>query len=678
MADVFISYSRKDIEFAQRIHHELEARDRQPWVDWQDIPPTSEWLDEVYAGIQEADTFLFIISPDSVVSEICTLEIEHAVQHNKRLVPVVLHDVEDDQVHSAMSAHNWVFLREEDDFEANLELLIDALDTDLDYVREHTRLLTLAIEWDKNQRRRSAVLRGQELQTAEGWLQQSGSKDPQPTELHREYLIFSRTAVDRLKRLVISSVTVAFVLVLGLAVFSFYKSNQSEERRREADSQRQLAEKAQERAEKTTRIATAQSLAAFALVEMETDPELSLLLATESVRTLYDTNETVLPLSNTVLRQSLVKSRVRLTLKGHEDGVRSAAYSPDGARIVTASNDKTAKVWDAQTGTELMTLKGHEDRVRSAAYSPDGARIVTASNDKTAKVWDAQTGTELMTLKGHEDGVRSAAYSPNGQRIVTASGDTAKVWDAQTGTELMTLKGHDDWVSSAFYSPDGQRIVTAGTRDGTAKVWDAQTGHELMTLKGHEGEVGSAMYSPDGARIVTAGAAGTAAGTAKVWDAQTGTELMTLKGHGGKVYSASYSPDGKRIVTVSGYDKTAKVWDAVTSTELMTLKGHDKGVLSARYSPDGARIVTASADKTAKVWDAQTGTELFTLTGYEGWVTSAVWSSNGKRIATANARDRVAQIYTTDMDELLQIAESRVTRQLTSEEKEKYGVLDLN
>ena len=89
MADVFISYSRKDIEFAQRIHQELEARDRQPWVDWQDIPPTAEWLDEVYAGIQAADTFLFIISPDSVVSEICILEIEHAVQHGKRLVLVV-------------------------------------------------------------------------------------------------------------------------------------------------------------------------------------------------------------------------------------------------------------------------------------------------------------------------------------------------------------------------------------------------------------------------------------------------------------------------------------------------------------------------------------------------------------------------------------------------------------
>ena len=264
--------------------------------------------------------------------------------------------MEDDQVHPAMSAHNWVFLREEDGFEVNFELLISALDTDLDYVREYTRLLILAIEWDKNQRRRSSVLRGQELQTAEGWLHQSGSKDPQPTELHREYLIFSRTAVDRLQRLVVSSVMVAFVLVLGLAVFSFYKSKQAEERRKEADIQRQLAEKA-------TRIAIAQSLATFALVEMETDPELSLLLATESIKTLYDTNETVLPLSNTALRQSLVKSRDRLTLTGHEGDVRSAAFSPDGQQIVTGSGDHTAKVWDVNTGKELMTLIGHQGQI---------------------------------------------------------------------------------------------------------------------------------------------------------------------------------------------------------------------------------------------------------------------------------------------------------------------------
>jgi hypothetical protein len=197
----------------------------------------------------------------------------------------------------------------------------------------------------------------------------------------------------------ISSVTVAFVLMMGLSVFAFYQRNQAEERRKEADAQRQLAEqakgeadtqrqaaeKAQERAEKIARIATSKSLAAFALVEMETDPELSLLLATESVKTTYDTSETVLPLSNTVLRQMIIKSRVRLTLKGHDDEVWSAAYSADGDRIVTASFDETAKVWDANTGQELFTLKGHDGAVWSA--SPDGKRIATAGLDGIVQIY---------------------------------------------------------------------------------------------------------------------------------------------------------------------------------------------------------------------------------------------------------------------------------------------------
>ena len=123
---VFISYSRRDIDFVRHLFDQLKARDRDAWADWQDIPPTADWLAEIYSDIEAANTFLFVISPDSVTSEICTLEIEHAVKHNKRLVPVVWKEVEDNQVHSAMSTHNWVFLRQQDDFEANFELLIDA------------------------------------------------------------------------------------------------------------------------------------------------------------------------------------------------------------------------------------------------------------------------------------------------------------------------------------------------------------------------------------------------------------------------------------------------------------------------------------------------------------------------------------------------------------------------
>ena len=194
MADVFISYSRKDIDFVHRVFDVLTARDRDPWADWQDIPPTADWLDEIYQGIEAADSFLFVISPDSVISEICTLEIEHAIKHNKRLVLVVWKDASD--VHQSMSAHNWVFLRAEDDFEANFELLVDALDTDLEYVKEHTRLLTRAIEWDQKYQKNSGELRDQELLVAEAWLAVSGFKEPSATDLQRDYITYSRQKSD--------------------------------------------------------------------------------------------------------------------------------------------------------------------------------------------------------------------------------------------------------------------------------------------------------------------------------------------------------------------------------------------------------------------------------------------------------------------------------------------------
>ena len=336
--------------------------------------------------------------------------------------------------------------------------------------------------------------------------------------------------------------------------------------------------------------------------------------------------------------------RVMLTLAGHSSYLHSASFSPDGTRIVTASTDGMAKVWDAATGEELLTLAGHGDEVSSASFSPDGTRIVTASYDGTAKVWYAGTGEELLTLAGHGDKVSRASFSPDGTRIVTASSDgTAKVWDAATGEELLALAGHSDPVWRASFSPDGTRIVTA-SRDGTAKVWAATTGEELLTLTGHGRSVFSASFSPDGERIVTA----SLDGTAKVWAATTGEELLTLDGHATVVLSASFSPDGERIVTAS-LDKTAKVWDAGTGEELLSLRGHSGWVTSASFSPDGTRIVTASLDKTAKVRDVATGEEPLSVARdpdwVTNWVTSTCFSPDSKRILTTSCCERTAKVW---------------------------------
>jgi WD40 repeat protein len=150
---------------------------------------------------------------------------------------------------------------------------------------------------------------------------------------------------------------------------------------------------------------------------------------------------------------------------------RPSARSQNPRRYVRLAT----RVWDAATGRAMAVLKGHKNTVRSAAFSPDGSRIVTASEDRTARVWDAAAGKAIAVLSGHEYEVKSAAFSPDGSRIVTASSDkTARVWDAATGKAILVLSGHEKPVNSAAFSPDGSRIVTASD-DNTARLWDVST-----------------------------------------------------------------------------------------------------------------------------------------------------------------------------------------------------------
>jgi WD40 repeat protein/serine/threonine protein kinase len=327
------------------------------------------------------------------------------------------------------------------------------------------------------------------------------------------------------------------------------------------------------------------------------------------------------------------------TLYGHTAGVSSVSFSPDGTGIVTGSDDDTARVWDARTGTPLLALTAHSDDVTSVAFSPDSTRIVTGSDDQTAKVWDARTGAVLLELKGHTARVRSVGFSPDGTRIVTGSDDeTAKVWDARSGIAQVELKGHTEGVYRSGFSPDGTRIFTSGD-DSTAKFWDARTGAVLLDLPASPSTFGmcNACYSPDGRRIVVCDGE-----TAAVLDARTGAPLLQLKATQ-LVTSVAFSPDGTRIVTGS-FGETAKVWNARSGTLICELQGHTDRVTSVAFSPDGARIVTGSEDETAKVWDAQSGVALPQLTGHNGLVTSVAFSPDGTRIVTGS-EDQTAKVW---------------------------------
>jgi WD40 repeat protein/serine/threonine protein kinase len=311
------------------------------------------------------------------------------------------------------------------------------------------------------------------------------------------------------------------------------------------------------------------------------------------------------------------------TLQGHTRGVESVAYSPDGARLASASSDQTVKVWDAATGREMLTLKGHTDGVESVAFSTDGRRIASAGWDKTAKVWDAATGQETLTLQGHTDGVRSVAFSPDGKRLASTSNDaTVKVWDAATGQVTLTLKGHNAIVHSVAFSPDGTRLASASD-DRTVRVWDAATGQELLRFNGNT----SVVFSPDGSRL----AAGLEQ-TVKVWDAATGQERLTCSGHTARVNGVAFSPDGSWLAS-AGSDNTVKVWDVATGRELFTLKGHTRWVNCVVFSPDGSRLASASYDHTVRVWDVA-GHDTLTITGDIQLFAGVAFSPNGSRLAS--------------------------------------------
>ena len=228
MPDVFVSYSRGDSVFVSRLVESIKSRGKDVWVDTEGIADGEVFPEAIKRAIEQSDAFLFVITPASVASSYCENEVEYAREMQKRIVPVLRDPVKDGELPVEIRDRNWVPFTDDAQFDASLERLLRALDTDLQAAKAHTRWLVKALEWDTEDREGSLLLRGAELGSAEAWLAASPEgADPAPTALQREYLLASRTAAARRQRTAMGASLAVALVSIGLLVFALISRGQA-------------------------------------------------------------------------------------------------------------------------------------------------------------------------------------------------------------------------------------------------------------------------------------------------------------------------------------------------------------------------------------------------------------------------------------------------------------------
>jgi WD40 repeat protein len=649
---VFVSYSRKDEEFARELVIGLQFGGFEPYLDRHDISAGEDWEARLGRLIEAADTVVFIITPDAVESKRCAWEVECALAVRKRVLPIVWRNVEEARVPAALKRLNYIYFDKPHSFAPSLATLASALTTDLDWVREHTRLAELALRWDARGRAPALLIRAEELVAAKEWLARQPAHALEPALVTHEFLKASEEAElaranserqqleamaaaqeTRAKALAAAEaaqkaralaqrrnallIVLAGVLALAFLGAAIWQSRETQ--KREAIMLTGLAHSAlqEEQYDRAMRIAL-QGLPPPGASPLElgwSDAEARGLAAK--------------------LANAAAVSHLQLALIGHAGAVRMALFNRDGSRILTASADGTARIWDTATGRTISVLTGHKGAIRSIAYDPDETRIVTASEDGSARVWDAASGRETAVLQGHKDQVRHAAFSPDGGMIATASFDrTVRLWDARTGTETGALIGHERAVYKARFSRDGKLLATA-SHDGTARLWQVESRQQIAVLK-HSSPVFDIAFSPDGKHIATAANFETV-----IWDV-SGEKIFDL-GDRSDTDEIVWSPDSSRVVGVM-ISGGLKVWDAATGKQLTEFKQHFDRPTSAAFSPDSKLVLSTSLDQTARLWDAATGAELARFVGHGGAVVHGAFDANGAKVVTASA-DGTARIW---------------------------------
>lgn len=328
-----------------------------------------------------------------------------------------------------------------------------------------------------------------------------------------------------------------------------------------------------------------------------------------------------------------------LNVISHGKMLYHAEFSPDGTKVLTTSDDHTARLWDASTGNELVRVK-HEDEIYAGGFSPDGFSFITCGQDKKACIWDSKKGTLLQTLE-HPDVVWGACFSPDGNLVATACKDgAARLWDARSGKLTGMPLLHESSVEEVRFSRDGVFLGTGTSPstivNGFARLW--QTSTHSNVFQWMDATCGS--FDPDGTKFLIG-----EGGNVHVFDTHPVKELPFSPLKLPAIHSATFSPGGRMIVATSDDTFNAQVWDAATGKPMFSPPVQHKGpILNAGFSPDERFFTTAGQDTVGQVWSTGTGQKVGVPLKFIIHVKQLDFNPDGRRLL-GNSCDQAARVW---------------------------------
>ena len=583
MADVFISYSRKDSPFVGALAEGLRARGKDVWIDIEGIRDAEVFPEALREAIAESDGFVFVISPASVKSKYCKREVDDASDAGKRIVPVAFERVADEDVPEEIRVRNWI---PGDDIEATVQRVMQALDTDLGHLKAHTHWEVKALEWNGKEREHSLLLRGADLAEAETWLGSAETKDPPPTPLQREYLTMSRqAAATRQRRVAIAAVAVALVSI-ALLVFAVIQRGQAQSARKTNESR---------------------AIAFASEAQDAVNPERALLMAVTAVKT-RPTPDSLFALRSALDANPLLHRYPSFGPQNCQQSAPSVSFSPQGGLAVGLCSGRVI-LYDAHHHKIGSILQ--PDPAAPLRFNPDGSSLAVAGAGKI-RLYDPQTllWQREVTVPGYAQRI---IFSGDGSRMAATSVDArswTSVWDAHSGKP--TMRTSEPTVTNGILAlvrgiafVDGNRALAIGSPTGPVTIRTTDGGRLLRTLPDDEDEF--LGFDPGGHLLAVAGfhtrGRHSREGVVTVFDTHTWKSHVVAAEPGLRPRNMFVSPDATRIA-VGWSDGSADVYSLALGSRMARFLGPPKPVSALAFTPDSQTVAVAAGDGSVRTWHA--------------------------------------------------------------------------